>query len=162
MAILRALCLCLFALCTLAGSAQGESAITGRWRLTASGAEISITPATGSAGRYDITLLNAEDMSLPTGIVIGEVQTTPTPGRFAARIAANPNRPKGKRRSMVITLKPNGSLSFEPYRSGTRVSLWRWIPYLFRVTVLQPGRQPSDIEGAVRADKPDLTRHRVL
>ena len=148
--------------CAACTFAQSTDAIAGRWRMTGGGAEFSISPSATSAGVFTITLTDTDDMSLLPGTIIGEARTTATPGRYVATMAANPNRPKGKKRNLVITVKPNGSLSFEPYRTGRSISLWRWLPYMFRVTVTRPGHQPSDIEGAVRIDRPDQTRHRVL
>lgn len=113
-------------------------------------------------GEYLISVIDAEDMSLPAGTHVGSLRRTPTPGRYIASLLSNPSRIKSKKRNLVVTLRPEGSLSFEPYRSGKRISLWRWIPYLFRVTVVQEGHQPADIEGAVRPGTADLTRHRIL
>jgi len=148
--------------CAVCAPAQNSDAITGCWRMTCGNAEFTITASATTAGAFDITLTDTDDMSLMPGTVIGEAHTTATPGRYVATMAVNPNRPKGKKRNLVITIRPNGSLSFEPYRTGRSISLWRWLPYMFRVTVTRPGRQPLDIEGAVRTDRPDLTRHRVL
>lgn len=145
------------ALCT--GAANG---VEGSWRMTSGSAEFKIVPSGSTPGSYDIVLLYSHDMSAPTGAIIGEMRTTATPGRYVASFASNPARPGSKRRNLVATLNYNGSLSFEPFRKGKRVSLWRWIPYLFRVTVIQESKQPADIEGAVRLGNDDLTRHRIL
>ena len=152
----------LLALAPLFLSAQVQDAVSGRWRLTSGGAEIEIAQTPAKAGSYVIRYVDGPDMSIPPGKEIGEMHSTPTPGRFLAHMRSNPARAHSKRRSLIVTLKSEGSLSFQPYRSGMSISLWRLLPYLFRVTVVQPGQQPAETEGAVRADRPDLTRHRVL
>ena len=154
--------LCMFTAAAFCVSAQSSDAIVGKWHVTGSNAEFEVSPSPTTAGQFRITLLNADDMSIIPGTVIGSAHTTPTPGRYVASMAASPSRPKGKQRKLVITIKANGSLGFEPFSTGRRISLWRWIPYLFRVTVSEPHKPPADIEGAVRIDRPDLTRHRVL
>ena len=152
----------LLALAPLFLSAQVQDAVSGRWRLTSGGAEIEIAQTPAKAGSYVIRYVDGPDMSIPPGKEIGEMHSTPTPGRFLAHMRSNPARAHSKRRSLIVTLKSEGSLSFQPYRSGMSISLWRLLPYLFRVTVVQPGQQPAETEGAVRADRPDPTRHRVL
>ena len=162
--MLRKLLSALFLLCGYLCNAQliGSDPVCGRWRLLSGGAELNISPSPGIQGEYLISVIDAEDMSLPAGTHVGSLRRTATPGRYIASLLSNPSRIKSKKRNLVVTLRPEGSLSFEPYRSGKRISLWRWIPYLFRVTVVQEGHQPADIEGAVRPGTAGPTRHRIL
>ena len=91
-----------------------------------------------------------------------EIEIAQTPAKAGSYVIRYVVVPTFQPPSPIVTLKSEGSLSFQPYRSGMSISLWRLLPYLFRVTVVQPGQQPAETEGAVRADRPDLTRHRVL
>lgn len=144
-------------------SGYGRDAAEGDWRMTGSGVEFAVTQSATEADVLDLTLLHAEDMSLLPGTHIGTMRRTPESGRYVARIAVNPSGAKGRRmRNVLVKFTDEGSLIFEPYRSGKRISLWRWIPYLFRVTVIEDGREPAGINGAVRLGADDLGRHRVL
>ncbi|MDE6269609.1 MAG: hypothetical protein K2M12_01975, partial [Muribaculaceae bacterium] len=111
---------------------------------------------------YEIRLEDSPDMSLVPGTLIGTMQRTPSPGRFVARMVQNPSAPHGRKRNLLFKLTPEGNISFEVINTGRRISLWRWIPYLFRVTVIENRQAPADTQGAVRTDRPDLSRHRIL
>ena len=109
--------LCMFTAAAFCVSAQSSDAIVGKWHVTGSNAEFEVSPSPTTAGQFRITLLNADDMSIMPGTVIGSAHTTPTPGRYVASMAASPSRPKGKQRKLVITIKANGSLGFDPFRT---------------------------------------------
>lgn len=158
--MLRRACLLLTLAISATLALRAAEAIEGHWRITSSGVEFSITRS--GADIYDIHLLDSPDMSLMPGTLIGTLERTPLPGRFVARMTVDPSSPDKRRRQLLFKLTPEGSISFEPINSGRRISLWRWIPYLFRVTVVENRQPPADIHGAVRTDVPDLTRHRVL
>lgn len=158
--ILR-LALLLTALATLA-TASAREAVEGEWRIAGSGVEFAVTASPTEADVCDITLLDATDMSLLPGTRIGTLRRTPVAGRYVARMVVDPSRPLGRKRDMLVQLTDQGTLTFRPYSKGRRISLWRWIPYLFRVTVVESGREPDDINGAVRRGYDDLSRHRAL
>ena len=54
----------------------------------------------------------------------------------------------------IITLGKDGRLSFEYYKQGYDVKLWRLPPYLFRVSVNRHDTRPSSVDGAVRLYPP--------
>lgn len=142
-------------------AAYAADPMLGRWSILSTGTEIEIIPGDGGAGYYDVKLHDCADYRLPIGITIGNIRPSATPGRFVASIAEKPGAHRKRMRDLVVSLRPDGTLSFEPYHKGRRISLWRWIPYMFRVTVLMPGEQPSDTEGAVRLDN-NINRYREL
>lgn len=149
-----------FCVAALFAAAQGD--VCGTWRILSSGAEFSVTHSPTQADVYLLAMEHSPDMSVLPGTPIGEMRRTATPGRFVATMCATPGKLFAKKRNLVISLNANGSMRFEPYSKGKRITLWRWIPYFFRVTVRDPLKPPSDIEGAVRVGAQDLTRHRVL
>lgn len=158
---------CLIASCAMAvgafcACAQAPGPLSGRWRLTSGNAEIEIAADPSRPDSYHIRYIDGPDMSVPAGRIIGDLNATPVAGRYIGRMAVHPARPRLKHRDIVVELTDQGSLTFRPYRAGKRISFWRWIPYLFRVTVLEPEQHPSDTEGAVPAGRPDFVRHRVL
>lgn len=143
-------------------AASAADPLCGRWRMTSGGAEIEIAPHPTDADTYSVTLYHSEDYTIPAATPIGQIRRTATPGRYVATLCDNPTAPFPKKRSLVVSVRTDGTLGFEPYSKGRRISLWRWIPYLFRVTVIERGHQPSDTEGAVPVDRTDLSRHRTL
>lgn len=159
---LRLIASCIAALCAIVLAAQPSDPVVGRWRFTSGGAEIEIATDSLNASGYILRYLDGPDMSIAPGRIIGRLHATPVPGRYIGRMVLDPARKRSKHRDVVVELSERGSLTFESYRAGMRVSFWRWIPYLFRVTVVEPGQHPADTEGAVRVDRPDFVRHRVL
>ncbi|MDE6454050.1 MAG: hypothetical protein K2L27_07605 [Muribaculaceae bacterium] len=154
--------LLLWLACMLPATAAAPHPLEGAWRIISTGAEIEIRRSATDPDGFDITLLSSHDMSMPEGMHIGTATRTATPGRYVAAMRTQPSSPLHRTRRMVLTLRPDGALSFEPYTKGRTINLWRWIPYLFRVTVEKGYKAPSDIEGALRTDHRDLTRHRTL
>lgn len=159
---LRHIAICIAAFCAIVAAARPSDPIVGQWRFTSGGAEIEIAEDSIRDGHYTLRYLDGPDMSIAPGRTIGRLHATPVPGRYIGRMALDPSRTRSKHRDVVVKLTDRGSLTFEPYRAGMRISFWRWIPYLFRVTVIEPGQHPSETEGAVRLDRPDFVRHRVL
>lgn len=145
-----------------AAGLHARDAVEGDWRMTASGTEFRISRPPTGGDSFEIILIDSPDMSLLPGTLIGTARITPTPGRYVARMLLNPAHPHARKRDVLLKITPEGNLEFEPFRSGKRISLWRWLPYLFRVTVLESGHEPAGINGAVRMGPDNRSGHRVL
>ncbi len=52
------------------------------------------------------------------------------------------------RRDCIVEVQDN-NLVFRPYRARTRLSLRRWVSYLFRIAI-DHAESPEGLEGAVR------------
>ena len=81
--MLRKLLSALFLLCGYLCNAQliGSDPVCGRWppgrwRLLSGGAELNISPSPGIQGEYLISVIDAEDMSLPAGTHVGSLRRT--------------------------------------------------------------------------------------
>ena len=136
-----AILLLLSALCV---SAQADP-LCGTWRMTSGAAEFRITPSPTEPGHFEITLISCRDLSIDEGTRIGHATATATPGRYVARMSSAPGSRIDRKRSLVLTVRSDGSMSFQPYQAGKRVHLWRWIPYIFRVGILPDKQTQSDI-----------------
>ncbi|MDE6498416.1 MAG: hypothetical protein K2L21_07135 [Muribaculaceae bacterium] len=152
----------LFCLVSVASIAS-DYGIVGRWRTTGpADCEFEIKPSTTAPDSYDMLVVNCADMSVFPGTSIGTLHTTPTPGRFLARISSHPERAGAKKVDVVINLGDEGNLTFQAFKKGKRINLWRLLPYMFRVTIEKEDSRPAGVDGAVRVGRGDLTRFRVL
>ncbi|MDE6285847.1 MAG: hypothetical protein K2L99_02505 [Muribaculaceae bacterium] len=160
--MLRLVALSLFIIASLATRAT-DYGIVGLWRVTGpQDCEFEIRPSSSVAGSYDMLAVNCADMSVMPGTLIGTLHTTPTPGRFLARISSHPERAGARKVDVVVNLGNEGNLTFRAFRKGKRISLWRLLPYMFRITVEREDARPEGVDGAVRVGQGDLTRFRVL
>jgi hypothetical protein len=125
--------------------------IEGLWQFVGDGATVAITARAGYDGQFDITLLDSPDMSIAPMTICGQLQTTAKVGAYDARLRLKPaDGIKSRTKDCVITLTDTGRFSIAAYNRTKRISLWRWLPYLFRVTVIQRSNRPENLDGALR------------
>lgn len=157
--LLTALVLCLM---SLAASAD-DYGIVGHWRMTGDAdCEFEIRPSQVDPGSYEMLVVSCADMSVQAGTPIGSLHSTPTPGRYLARISSKPEKAGARKVDVVVNLGDKGNLTFHTFRKGKRINLWRLLPYMFRVTIEREDARPEGVDGAVRVGNRDLTRFRVL
>ncbi|MDE5930225.1 MAG: hypothetical protein K2H03_07065 [Muribaculaceae bacterium] len=124
----------------------------GVWRMTATpDAVLAICPSTESDGSFDVWLLDSPDFTLEPCTRIGRAIAGSQPGSYDLTLVENPGSPKPGRRSFIANIDESGlNMRLTAYRRGKRISLWRWIPYLFRVTVIDKSNRPSNHDGLRR------------
>lgn len=127
----------------------GTDPLSGIWRMGPDGATVAILPVTASQGRFNIYLLDSPDMSVIPGGLIGSAASTGANGTYDAEFAGT-GKFVSKRQRFIMTLSPDGTLGFKSYKKGKKISLWRWLPYLFRFSVSDYNTRPSAVDGAVR------------
>ncbi len=153
LAIIATLCL------AFAPAAFAADPLEGRWQINGGGALVDIVASPGTDGSLAMLWVDGEDFSIPAGEQIATIYPAANAGTYDCSASTDPrNRGKKKGREVSFVIRfTNGStdaLEFEAYQSKRRVSLWRWIPYLFRVTVITKNNRPSDLEGARRVGAP--------
>ncbi len=143
--------------CAVAAAADP---LTGRWQINGDGAVVDIVESGTPGGTLSMLWVDGpEDISLDAGTVIGTITPAPNVGTYDCHALVNPSaHRKGRRRyhDFTVTLSKDdiNSLTFTEYRRTSTVSLWRWIPYLFRVTVINSSNRPGGLDGARRVDAP--------
>lgn len=128
---------------------RGADPLGGIWRIGPGGAIIAILPVAASRGQFDIYLLDSPDMSVIPGGKIGSAVSTGANGTYDAEFSGA-GKLISKRQRFIITLSPDGTLAFKSYKKGKKISLWRWLPYLFRFSVSEYDTRPASVDGAVR------------
>lgn len=133
------------------------SGISGVWRTTKAGAIFELRPMAGHSDSYDVVLVDGADYRICSGTVVGTMHATAKDGVYDASFVSDPASTgkmslKGKQRCMVTFDDNNLRCTFSPYGRGKRLALYRLVPYLFRVAVVDDSRRQPDIHGAVRID----------
>lgn len=128
---------------------RGSDPITGIWKIGGDGATIAFLPQAASASAFDIVLLDSPDLSILPGDIIGEAVTTGRLATYDASMNTSPGTTKRKVKS-ILTIDKDGRLNIRPYKQGKSVKLWRWLPYLFRISVSEHDTRPDGVDGAVK------------
>lgn len=142
-----------------ATAASATDPLEGRWEINGRGATVDIAPAPGQPGVLEMSVADSPDMSVAPGTVIGTVVPSSVTGVYDCRVSSDPRGIHHKRGTVAFTIEfaddTGDAVRFNYYRHRRRVSLWRWIPYLFRVAVVSPAESPANLDGARRAGSPD-------
>ena len=128
---------------------RGVNPLSGIWRIGGDGATVAILPVAASSTRFDIYLIDSPDMSVIPGNKIGSAVSTGETGTFDAEMISGQGFTE-KRMRYIMTLGQDGRLSFRSYKKGKKISLWRFIPYLFRFSVRNVDTRPESVDGAIK------------
>lgn len=135
--------------------------VEGLWRMSPAGggALFSILAAPGRQGVFEMRLLEAPDWRVPENALCGELRAASRRGVYDCRMAADPSKQSFGRtfsdHTATMELAADGSrLIVRPYSRKRRISLRRWLPYFFRISVYEENTRPDDLDGAVRVYPP--------
>ena len=128
---------------------RGADPVSGIWRFGNEGATVAILPAPASSTHFEIYLLDSPDMSVIPGDMIGSAVSTGETGIFDAEMFSR-QLLREKRQRFIMTLGRDGHLGFKSYKKGRQISLLRFIPYLFRVSIKSYDTRPESVDGAVK------------
>lgn len=132
--------------------------LEGRWLVNGDGATVDIVPTAGTDGLMSMIYVEGPDLSVEPGTEVATITRGGTPGVYDCHALLDPRgKARGARQgSVTFAIRfMEGSadvLDFQYYNNKMRVSLWRWIPYLFRVAIIQSPDKPAYLDGARRAD----------
>lgn len=124
--------------------------IEGIWQWPDDGATIAIIAA--GSGAFEMIVIDSPDMAVAPGTIMGRVTRSARKSLYDARIMSRVDS-DGKmshHKKFSIDITDPERLSVEPYQKGKSISLWRWIPYIFRMTINSRDTSPAGIDGAVR------------
>lgn len=136
--------------------------IEGLWRFPSEGTLMAIERTVLKSGIddnagatvYRMVIVEAADMALRPGTVMGWLTPTAKRGVYDARIYSslspdgiNLHSPK----TYTLTLGDSDSrLSIASYGSSLRINWWRLLPYMYRSFISRREKSPGDIHGCVR------------
>lgn len=120
--------------------------IEGLWQFPADGASILIEKKTATT--YDLIIIDSPEPDVRPGTVIGRAVTTPAVGTYDAHLDAKPLRNSRLKKANAALTLADGHLCFRPYSTGKRIAFWRWVPYFFRISILDNDSRPGNLDGA--------------
>jgi len=146
----------------------GQVTPCGIWQFGADGAIFEIRPQHGRNGVFDLYIIQSPDLTIHSGTLFGRMESTGTGYTYDAHLhqslgGKDRNVTHPKTHNFIFTFDPTAcSLKIRPYRQGTRLSILRWIPYLFRLSVERSDSRPEGIDGARRLSPTSLSYPIVL
>lgn len=139
--------------------------IEGIWRFVDDGAVMAIErfvpdeiPDNGNTC-YRIVVVKSPVRTLAPGTLMGYVSPTAKKGVYDASVYSSYDGLRGlhKKKRFYLNLDGDGLLSFNHYRQGIRLNLWRLIPYMFRYSVGLHSERPKGLDGCVRIWPPSVS-----
>lgn len=134
----------------------GASRLEGLWQFTGEGATVLIIRDTnprhpdGEPSSYSIVMIEpVDDNGIKPGDIIGQAWPTAKADHFDCRLKGTTDS-KERYHRFTAHLNDDGHMSFVRDKSGLSVSLWRWIPYLFRVTVIKHHTRDESLDGCIK------------
>ena len=137
--------------CAMVDDGRGDP-LEGVWRIAGDGAVFAVLPDGESDDIFRLVIVDSPDMSVLPMTEFGSARRTAVAGRYDARVSASlkSGAPVRRDQNLIISLREDGRLVFEPYKKGLKFNLWRVLPYMFRFSVVSQDTRPSAIDGAVR------------
>lgn len=142
-------------------AARAVDPLEGRWQINGRGALVDIVPAVQAPGLLEMRIVDASDMSIVPGTVVATITPAAHAGLYDCRASKDPRKAHSRRGSVAFTISFNSDesntgniIDFNFYHHRRRVSLWRWLPYLFHISVINPPDNPSHLDGARRVGAP--------
>lgn len=129
--------------------------IEGIWQFMPDGATIAIERAQVSVesqiNRYNVVIVSSVDDNVDDGTLIGYVYPTASANQFTAELYSSIQGNKSlKLKKYVLELTDKGRLTFKSGNTKVRLDFWRWLPYLFRISVARDKKSSNAIDGCVK------------
>ncbi|MDE7153591.1 MAG: hypothetical protein K2O00_03990 [Muribaculaceae bacterium] len=127
--------------------------VEGVWRFMPDNAAIAILRQPGQSAAtgplsFDIYLYSTVTARLKPGTLIGTLQATPEHDTYKASMLIDPASGSARHKEFTLRLKDPSHLTFTPRKKGLSISLWRLIPYLFRVSIID--NRGDELNGCVK------------
>lgn len=132
-------------------SGKGSAPIEGVWRISGSEGLFAVVADPGSIF-FRLVVVDSPDRNVLPGTVMGACTAVGRNNSYDAKIYTSGattgilSRP----RRFTVTLSDEGRLIMVPVTDKLKVNLWRFLPYMFRVSVTRVNDRPNNIDGAVR------------
>lgn len=120
--------------------------IEGVWQFPADGAKVLISRQ--SASTFALILLDSPRLDAIPGTTIGIATITAASGKYDVKLDHKAlGDPHIKGAQAILTVDEKGLLKIAPYKTGKKLNLRRWVPYLMRV-VENNDTRPTNLDGA--------------
>lgn len=136
---------------------KGMAAIEGVWRISGSEGIFAVAADPGTIF-FKLIIVDSPDRNMLPGTVMGACTAAGRNDCFDARIFTSGNtgllsRPK----RFTLTLSEDGRLIMVPVTNKLKLNLWRFLPYMFRMSVTRVNDRPDNLDGAIRIFPENIT-----
>lgn len=128
-------------------------AVSGIWQVGGGGV---VNIVRTGPDRYEIRNVHSIDTRIAPGTLLATAHTAGLQGALdASWLTMSDDCTLGPPyRRMLIKPGGPGQLVFEPYQTSPRINIVRLVPYLYRVSLLDPHTPPAGLQGAYRLYPP--------
>lgn len=128
--------------------------VEGVWRMSGSEGLFAVVADSGTIF-FKLIVVDSPDRNILPGTVMGACTAVGKADCYDARIYISSDTGiLSKPKRYTITLADDGRLIMEPVTNKLKVNLWRFLPYMFRMTVTRVNNRPDNLDGAVRVFPP--------
>lgn len=131
------------------------SDVEGLWQFLPDGAVVAIERSdsrdSNYAQKFNVVIVKTVDAEVEEGTLIGNIYSTATAKHFTAELYSDVKGDvASKKKKFTLSLTDKGHLAFVMEKGRFRLDFWRWLPYLFRISVERNKGVPGGIDGCVR------------
>ncbi len=134
------------------------STIEGIWQFADNGALVVIERYDSESGRsdgmlrYRMVVLYSPRLSVRPGTVMGYISMSAKEDMFDARVytSFDGGAKLSGLKDFRLKLASDSRLSFIKDRSGVKLNLWRFLPYMYRYSVSIKDDRPRDMDGCIK------------
>lgn len=128
--------------------------IEGVWRMSGSEGLFAVIADPGTIF-FKLIVVDSPDRNILPGTVMGACTAAGRADCYDARIYTSGDTGiLSKPKRFTVTLDDDGRLIMVPVTNKLKVNLWRFLPYMFRMTVTRVNNRPDNLDGAVRVFPP--------
>lgn len=124
--------------------------VEGIWRMSGSEGLFAVVADPGTIF-FRLIVVDSPDRNILPGTVMGACTAAGRADCYDARIYTSGDTGiLSKPKRFTVTLDDGGRLIMVPVTNKLKVNLWRFLPYMFRMTVTRVNNRPDNLDGAVR------------
>ena len=126
--------------------------IEGIWQFMPDGATVAVERAEvnidSHISRYNVVTV---DDDVEDGTLIGHIYSSASATQFTAELYSDIHGDKSlKLKKYILDLTDKGRLTFNTGSNKVRLDFWRWLPYLFRISVVRDKKSANIANGCVK------------
>lgn len=128
--------------------------IEGVWRMSGSEGLFAVVADPGTIF-FRLIVVDSPDRNILPGTVMGACTAAGRADCYDARIyTSGDSGILSKPKRFTVTLADDCRLIMVPVTDRLKVNLWRFLPYMFRMSVTRVNNRPDNLDGAVRVFPP--------
>lgn len=129
--------------------------IEGIWQFMPDGATVAVERAEvnidSHISRYNVVIVSSVDDDVEDGTLIGHIYSSASATQFTAELYSDIHGDKSlKLKKYILDLTDKGRQTFNSGSNKVRLDFWRWLPYLFRISVVRDKKSANIANGCIK------------